>query len=564
MRTMPGASSRSARLGERVRRRFNRLPLRWRLALATFGLLAVVLAALGTLVSLTEEQALLRNQATALYTVLYDQAGIKSPSGPVRGFSGRGQMPPPVATTPPPNLTLEGQLLTNRLTGPSTIASMLAPSGDVIASGAYATTLPSGLATPPLPSADEIQRALHDRVSVDRYYTGSATGGQRWLYILLPVIQRGSDGSPHTVAVLQLSERTSAIDRSVAAARLILFYGIAGALLLAGALALPLVGAALRPLRDMERASRRISAGALSLRLKEPETDDEIGHLARSFNAMVARLEEAFARQKRFVSDVSHELRTPLTALGGQLEMLMLGADEGDPETQRRLVRGMYAETERMRRLVEDLLTLTRLDEGRLPLRLAPVDVATIVRDVCELGGMLAMGQEIACDTPAAPLTAQADGDRLREVLLNLVENALKFTPAGGTVTLVARAGIRQGTVALEVRDTGAGITPEALPHVFDRFYRADFARARSPQSTSGSGLGLSIAKSLIEAQGGAIAIASEPGQGTTVTITLPAATAAIHAPEYEAPTIPSGISEALTQPLATESAAASHDAGQM
>jgi two-component system, OmpR family, sensor kinase len=438
MRAPSNASSRPAELGERMRWRFERLPLRWRLALATFGLLAVLLAALGILVSLTEEQALLRNQATALYTMLYDQAGIKSPTSLGRGFSGRGQTPPPVATTPPSNLTLEGQILTNHLTGPSTIASLLSPSGDVIAGGTYATTLPSGLASPPMPAANEIQRALHDRVSVDWYYTGSATDGQRWLYILLPVIQRGSDGSPHTVAVLQLSERTSAIDRAVAAMRLILFYGLAGTLLLAGALALPLVGAALRPLRDMERASRRISAGALSLRLKEPETDDEIGHLAHSFNAMVARLEEAFARQKRFVSDVSHELRTPLTALGGQLEMLMLGADAGNPETQRRLVRGMYAETERMRRLVEDLLTLARLDEGRLPLRPAPVDVATIVRDVCEQAGMLAMGQEVACDTPAAPLMARADGDRLREVLLNLVENALKFTPAGGTVSLAA------------------------------------------------------------------------------------------------------------------------------
>ncbi len=555
----PRASSRHRRLGERVRRRFGRLPLRWRLALATFGLLAVLLAALGSLVSLTEEQALLRNQAT----VLFDEARLASTPTSTRGFSGRGQTPPPVVATPPPNIALESQFIANRLTGLGTVATVLSPSGSMLAGGEDAVSGPLGVASLPRPTAAEVQRTLHDRVSTDRYYIGYASDGSHWLYILLPVIQRASNGSLGTVAILQLSERTSAIDHSVAALRLILFTGIAGALLLAGALALPLVGAALRPLRDMERTSQRISAGALSLRLKEPETDDEVGHLARSFNAMVARLEEAFLRQKRFVSDVSHELRTPLTALGGQLEMLMLGADAGDPETRHRLMRGMYAETERMRRLVEDLLTLARLDEGRLSLRLAPVDTAAIVRDVCEQAQTLAQGQVVSCDVPAGPLMAQADGDRLREVLLNLVENAVKFTPTEGTITLAAHPGAARRTVALEVRDTGTGIPPEALPHVFDRFYRADFARVRAPQSTSGSGLGLSIAKSLIEAQGGIIAVASELGHGTTVTITLPSAPVRTLSPQHDALTLTgSSPSDAVTQPLASEGVAA-HDSGQ-
>ena len=280
----------------------------------------------------------------------------------------------------------------------------------------------------------------------------------------------------------------------------------------------------------MERASRRIAGGALSLRLKEPEADDELGRLTHSFNVMVARLEAVFARQKRFVSDVSHELRTPLTALGGGLEMLMLGADAGDPEAQRRLLRGMYAETERMRRLVEDLLTLARLDEGHLPLRPATIDVVALLREVAEQAERLASGQIIRRDLPDGRLLVRTDADRLRQVLLNLVENALKFTPAGGTITLAAQRSTKGAgdRILVIVRDTGSGIPPEALAHVFDRFYRADFARARSTAQPGGSGLGLAIAKSLIEAQGGTIAIDSVVGTGTTVTLSLPTATTSV------------------------------------
>jgi two-component system OmpR family sensor kinase len=258
------------------------------------------------------------------------------------------------------------------------------------------------------------------------------------------------------------------------------------------------------------------------MRIQAPLTDDEIGHLARSFNQMVAQLENAFKRQKQFVADVSHELRTPLAALSGSLEMLLIGADRGDSEATRRLARGMYAEVQRMHRLVEDLLVLTRLDEGRMVLREDTINVGTVIDKVCDQAQQLARGQEIRREIAPDIPPVRADADRLQQVLLNVMDNALKFTSADGCVELSA---YREGQTAaiIEIRDNGKGIPLEALPHIFDRFYRADRARSRLPQSVSGNGLGLAIAKELIEAQGGTISISSAPGQGTTVTIRLQA-----------------------------------------
>src|SRR5215472_1912270 len=225
----------------------------------------------------------------------------------------------------------------------------------------------------------------------------------------------------------ELSVPTAAIDQSVATTRLILVLGILAALAIAAALTLPLINVALRPLVEMERVSSRIAAGALSLRLAEPPAQDEIGRMARAFNSMVARLEASFARQRRFVADVSHELRTPLTGLGGSLEMLLLRADNGDEETVRRLMSGMHAEVERMQLLVEDLLALTRLDEGRIKLRVEAVDVSQLVNEVREQIQGLLHGQEVCYQVPSDLPALRGDIDQLRRVLLNVVENAVKF-----------------------------------------------------------------------------------------------------------------------------------------
>lgn len=473
-----------------------RMPLRWRLALASFVLLAVLLAALGTVVSFAAQRALLLNEANALQ----NQARVASNS--LHGGT----------------LAVQNQLLVERVAGPTTAAAVISADGTVQATS---DNVPLQFTPPPVVPVrhSDVQRAFDGSLPQPYYMLATDSAGNREIVVLVPIsVVRG--GPP--IEVLALNTPTRHVDRAVELIRVILGVGIATAILIAALLTLPLVSAALRPLDAMERASRRIAAGELYLRLDVPPTEDEIGRLARSFNTMVARLEEAFQRQKQFVSDASHELRTPLTALGGGMEMLLLGADQGDAEAARRLLRGMYGEVERMRRLVEDLLTLTRLDEGRANLHVTEVDAGAAVRDVCDQAQRLSIGQDIVCEVGTGLPPVRADSDRLRQVLLNLVDNALKYTPPPGRVTISATTGASGSTVALAVSDQGSGIAPEALPHVFDRFYRADTARVRSGSRTSGSGLGLSIVKGLVEAQRGSVGITSELGVGTTIMIHLP------------------------------------------
>ena len=508
-----------------------RLPIRWRLTLMSFGLLAVLLTALGTIVSVSEEQTLLANQAVALHGEARLAAGILRGTGLDLARSDDSHPAAPSAFTVDEIQAMK--YLVQQLTGTATWSAVYTTDGNLrysskdipapyrdkafvgpsVALGS-ATTLP----------------ALRGTSPDDAFTTATDTNGQRQLVVLMPIVDVQAQ---ETVALLEVSIPTAPIDAAVTSTRLVLALGIGGALLIAGAVMFPLMSAGLRPLVAMERASRRIAAGALSLRLEEPPTHDEIGRLAHSFNSMVAQLEAAFARQKQFVADVSHELRTPLTALGGGLEMLMLGADRGDPEASRRLTRGMYREVERMRRLVEDLLTLTRLDEGRARLRLGMVAVGTLAAEVVEQAERLTPHRSVHTEVAEGLPDIRADADYLRQVLLNLLDNAFKYTPEPGTVTLIARQS-DPTHVVLEVRDTGIGIPADALPHVFERFYRVDPARARTQQRIGGAGLGLSIARSLVEAQGGQIEIASEPNAGTTVTLRFPIADTP-HAPHDRA-----------------------------
>lgn len=517
-------------LRRRVKQLGARLTLRWRLALASFGLLAVLLVGLGLLVTLTQEQTLLQNQAVAVH----DEVRQAFPPLPGGGSGGGGGSGPPGGTDhiyllisdhnvapavgePSESFAVAAVTQTRRLSGPDLLATIIGTDGTVLAQASDDLDVHPAVVTP---DANAIQDALQKPPSSSSYSLAQDTNGQRQLVVLIPMIENNQ-----TVALLQLNTPTTQIDRSVATTRLIILGGIVAALLLAFLLAQPLIAAALRPLVEMEGTTRRVASGELSLRLEEPQTDDEIGKLARSFNQMVAQLEAAFARQQRFVADVSHELRTPLTALGGGIEMLMIGADQGDAMARRRLMRGLYTETERLRRLVTDLLILARLDEGGSGLRQAAVDVAPLLDDVVEHARQLASGQEIASEAQPDLPQIRADSDQLRQVLFNLVENAIKFTPEPGRITVAAHASaneLARGVIGIEVRDTGVGISEEALPHVFERFYRGDPARARTQGQPGGSGLGLSIAQGLIEAQGGDIGITSAPGEGTTVRIHLP------------------------------------------
>ena len=270
----------------------------------------------------------------------------------------------------------------------------------------------------------------------------------------------------------------------------------------------------LRPLRRMSQEVATIqSTGDLSRRVGDDGSGDEVGRLAAAFDRMLARLEEAFVSQRRFLSDASHELRTPLTVVRGQLELLEDGL--GSPEARRSLALATD-ELERMRRIVDDLLLLARLDEG-LPLHRRPVEVDLVLREALLRGVLLA---RLDSTVEAQPeLYVMADPERLLQVLTNLVVNAVRHAGADARLTLRGRR--EGGRVAMEVSDTGPGIPPEELPFVFDRLYRGSAARS---QSAAGAGLGLSIVASLTRAMGGDVGVESEPGRGTTFRVWLPAA----------------------------------------
>lgn len=487
------------------------LPIRWRLALVSFGLLAVLLTTLGTFISANEENTLLASQVNVLSNGIYI---TQSEQEIAKTGLTKVQIP---ALQPMSTNAAAGLIKAIRLNvGPKVGIALLSFDGSVLATDGQIVTL----------THSQFQQWL--TAHPPSYQLPDDEQGQRELVILQPfagldkaAITGQSGPAVYSKALLQLSVPTTTIDQAVATMRLILALGILAALGIAAALTLPLINVALRPLVEMEKVSSHIAAGNLSLRLAEPPARDEIGRLARAFNSMVARLETTFARQKRFVADVSHELRTPLTGLGGSMEMLLLRADNEDEETRRQLMGGMYAEIQRMQRLVADLLALTRLDEGRIKLHIEAVAVSPLLKEVCEQVQGLVHGQELCAQVPLDLPTLRGDADQLRRVLLNIVENALKFTPSAGRIELVAYSDCPE-FVTLEVRDTGIGIPPQDLPHVFDRFYRADPSRTRLFLQGGGSGLGLSIAKELVEAHGGTITIESLVGEGTTVIVRLP------------------------------------------
>jgi len=255
------------------------------------------------------------------------------------------------------------------------------------------------------------------------------------------------------------------------------------------------------------------------------ETADELGALAGAFNAMADRVEEAARQQheldaarRALLAAVSHDLRTPLAAIRAMLEAIQDGVVD-DAQTVERYHRAMHGEVERLSTLIDDLFELTRIEAGALRLSPRPTDVGELLMQSAEAMQAEAerAGVRLAIDvSPGIPLLT-GDPQQLQRVLLNLITNALRHTPADGSVVL--RAEPQPGGVALSVTDSGEGIPQADLPHVFERFYRADKSRSRA---SGGSGLGLAIARGIVEAHGGQIAVASALGRGTRFTVTLP------------------------------------------
>ncbi len=282
---------------------------------------------------------------------------------------------------------------------------------------------------------------------------------------------------------------------------------------------------ALAPVDRIITEVREITDGrSLHRRLAEPMVKDELGRLTETLNQMMTRLERSFAALRRFTADASHELKTPLTVLRAGVERAITMPSL--PSEALAALEETLQEINRMTELVEALLMLARADEGTAPLHRETVDLRAIVEETGEPRELLAAeaGVNMEVATPADPVIVPVDASRIRQLILNLLTNAVKYTPAGGSVRL--QLGPSNGRVTLTVADSGVGIAPGDLPHIFDRFWRADSARTRTGER-SGTGLGLAICKWIAEAHGGTIDVQSRPGRGTTFTVTLPRETTA-------------------------------------
>lgn len=329
-----------------------------------------------------------------------------------------------------------------------------------------------------------------------------------------PVMLNDSEVS----SIVQMSRSLADRDRSLRSLGITLLGGSVLTTLIAFGVGWTLSGITLRPIQRITQTAREIGeARDFSSRVQHIGPDDELGHLATTFNAMLERLEDTYQQlahalqvQRDFVADVSHELRTPLTTIRGNLALLqreppLPAADQKD------ILNDLISETERLIRLVTDLLALARADAGK-NFELSPVEARSLAEDVCRQARLLSPDREINC-AGAANLTAYANADVLRQVLLILLDNAVKH--AHGPVDVLL--GEDDTCVVVCVQDHGPGVSPEMQDRIFDRFYRGDISR-----TTPGFGLGLAIARALTEAQHGSIAVESEMGKGCAFFVKLP------------------------------------------
>src|SRR5918993_858873 len=281
-----------------------------------------------------------------------------------------------------------------------------------------------------------------------------------------------------------------------------------------------LADTSLRPVQTIMDEVEAISDGrSLHRRLAVPLSGDEMARLALTVNGMLARLEQSFGSLHRFTADASHELKTPLMVLRAGVERALV--HPGVPPEILQSLDDTLAQINQMSEMVENLLTLARADEGRAPLAIEESDLREVVADVAETAGMLGENAGVSAShtMPDTPVLLAVDRHRIREMLLNIVTNAIKYTPREGSVSLALEE--NEEFVIFTVRDTGIGIAAGDLPHIFERFWRADQARSRTGDRP-GTGLGLAITKWIAEAHGGTISVQSRPGRGSTFTVKLP------------------------------------------
>jgi two-component system, OmpR family, sensor kinase len=370
---------------------------------------------------------------------------------------------------------------------------------------------------------------------LDQPYTAVATNGQtRWRILITKV-------GPNTVV---LGQNLNTVDSALSRLILVEVLVSAGVLLALGLMSVWVVRASLRPLVAIERTAGAIAGGDLTQRVPELDPGTELGQLSSALNTMLGQIEAAFTarkasearavrseeRMRQFVADASHELRTPLTTIRGFAELYRQGAAPEPSDVLRRI----EDEAARMGLLVEDLLMLARLDQER-PIELVPVPLPPVIADAAAAAHAVAPDRHIDLDIeqPSEGLIVEGDEARLRQVVGNLVTNAITHTPAGSPVTLRLKFD-GEDHALIEVSDQGPGLSPDQAEHVFERFYRVDKARTRKasapaprgadPASVphSGAGLGLAIVSALVSAHSGTVAVQTAPGQGATFQVRLP------------------------------------------
>jgi two-component system OmpR family sensor kinase len=326
--------------------------------------------------------------------------------------------------------------------------------------------------------------------------------------------------------VLLVETPLAPVDRELQAELVIFALASGVALVMIVALALWFTSRTLAPLKNVARVANEISAGAYDRRTGLRGTD-EVATLATAFDKMVDRLEaqieqvsESEAGMRRFLTDASHELRTPVTGILGHLEVLRRGAAENREDLEQSLA-AMYLTADRMARMVHDLLSLSRLDQGEMAVAGDPLDVGSLVEGAMREAHPVTQDHVVQVELPSGPIAALGDRDAAERVLVNLIDNAAKYSPRGSVIQVTARPA---GDEAVEVlvSDRGVGIPVEDRERIFERFYRGDRSRFRLPKA--GAGLGLAISRALARRQGGDLTVASSPGEGSTFVLRLPGA----------------------------------------
>ena len=398
---------------------------------------------------------------------------------------------------------------------PGTFVQVRSLAGDTVVATFSGATLPG--ASVPAPKLPDTVRppALSRTTEAVRYFTvGGARGGPEYR-VRASVAQ---DDEAMLLVATSLRDVNSTLHRLLAI-ELVVTALVLGAI---AGIGLWLVRLGLRPLDAIGETASAIAAGDLSRRVERAEERTEVGRLGLALNAMLARIESSFRAQqaserklRRFVADASHELRTPLSAVRAYAELYDRGAAER-PDDLERSMQGISRESERMSVLVEDLLLLARLDDGR-PLERERVELDEVVGEAVETAQ--AVDPDRAIELHAEPATVLGDRVRLRQIVDNLLANVRAHTPPGTPASVSVTR--RNGSAEISVTDAGPGLDEEHLEHLFERFYRADPSRARA---SGGVGLGLAIVAAVAEAHGGTASASSRPGEGTTIAIALPLA----------------------------------------